>query len=335
MQSDVRPGTAVSIHTALWSSLALLGCAGPVLASHTAATALGTGSAGSIVTDSAVPLEPGQWTIGARYDFQEMDQLSEEELIALREADPDADLHTVESVTTISLTGAWGLNENLTLGFTLPYLNRQDVREPHAEDGEVEIESLGDSKGIGDLTVYGLWRFFADPGADANASVLFGIKTPTGKDDEYSPEGERLEQEFQPGSGSWDPFVGLAYSRGFGRWGLDASTTYLFATEGSQDTDLGDLVTYNLGLSYALNQDAAVRWGLVLELNGLWRDKLEENGETERNSGGHWLNLAPGLTASGKHWTGFANVGFPIVNEPNGDQDEQDWRFLIGFRYQR
>jgi hypothetical protein len=307
----------------------------PAHGSHTAATALGNGGTGAIVTDSAVPLEPGQWSLGTRYDYQAVNQLGSEKLIALREADPDADLHSVKSVTTISLTGAYGLTENFTLGFTLPYVDRNDVVEPEEEDGEIEISSLGDSNGIGDLKVYGLWRFFGDDGAGANASLLAGLSTPTGKDDAYSPEGERLEQEFQPGSGAWDPFAGVAYSQMFGRYGIDVSSTYTFVNEGAQDTNLGDLLTYNAAVSYALTPDASVGWGLVLELNGLWRDQLEQNGDTEPNSGGNWLSVAPGITITGQHWGGFLNVGYPVINEPKGDQDKQDWRILVGFRYQR
>lgn len=307
----------------------------PAWASHTAATALGNGGAGAIVTDSAVPLEPRQWTIGARYDYAAVNQLGDDKLIALREADPDADLHSVQSVTTISLTGAYGLTNNITLGFTMPYVDRNDIVEPEEDGGEVEISELGDSTGIGDLKLYTLWRFFDDPGTRTSVSLLAGLSTPTGKDDAYSPEGERLEQEFQPGSGSWDPFAGLAYSRAFDRYSVDASSTYAFVNEGAQDTNLGDLLTYNAAISYALTPDRPVRWGLVLEANGLWRDHLKQDGEKDRNSGGNWITVAPGITVTGQHWGGFFNVGYPVVNEPDGDQDKQDWRVLFGFRYVR
>jgi hypothetical protein len=75
-----------------------------------------------------------------------------------------------------------------------------------------------------------------------------------------------------------------------------------------------------------------LRWTAVLELNGLSRDKQDIGSETNTNSGGNWVELTPGITLSSTGWSVFANAGFPIVNDPNGDQDEHDYRFLLGFR---
>jgi hypothetical protein len=81
---------------------------------------------------------------------------------------------------------------------------------------------------------------------------LVGVKTPTGTTDERDNEGELFETEFQPGSGSWDPLIGLAVTRGFGRWSLDSNVLYSLATEGVQQTDLGDRFHYNGAISYRL-----------------------------------------------------------------------------------
>jgi hypothetical protein len=306
-----------------------------VHASHTAGTSLGTGSGSSINTESAVPLAPGGWSLGTRWERQVSDRLSDDELLRIKTDDPDADLHSVDQLNVISIDFAYGLTENLTLGLTLPWVERQDVRAPEQTELGIELLELGDSKGLGDLKVFGLWRFFQEAATTSHAGLLFGISTPTGKDDDLDAEGEPFEQEFQPGSGSWDPFLGLAYTRGFGRIGLDASITYTLVNEGSQDTDLGDYLAYNAGLAYALTPDAPLRWNAVLELNGLWRDKQEIGSETLANSGGSWLEVTPGITLSGTGWTAFANVGLPIVNDPNGIQDEHDYRFLLGFRLRR
>jgi hypothetical protein len=305
------------------------------LAGHTAASSLGTGSGSSINTESAVPLTRDGWSLGLRYEQQQSDRLTDAEMEQIVTDNPDADLHSIDQLIVISLDAAYGLTENLTLGLTLPWVERQDVRAPEDEGGGVEIGREGDSKGMGDLKVFGLWRFFQEAATTSHAGLLFGISVPTGKDDDTEAEGGPFEQEFQPGSGSWDPFLGVAYTRGFGRVGLDASVTYTLVNEGSQDTDLGDYLAYNAGLAYALTPDAPLRWNAVLELNGLWRDKQEIGSETLGNSGGSWLELTPGITLSGTTWTAFANVGLPIVNEPNGNQDEHDSRFLLGFRVRR
>ena len=302
-------------------------------ASHMASTSLSTGSSSSINTESAVPLAAGAWSIAVRYEEQQFDRLSDESLLSLAEADPDADLHSVESVETTLFNISYGLNEDLSLGLSLPVVERQDIRAPHfhEEDNEFEIEQEGNSRGIGDTKLYGLWRFSQRENHDT--SLIFGIGVPTGKHDDTSPEGEAYEQEFQPGSGSWDPLIGISHSRYFGRITLDASATYNLVGEGSQQTDLGDWITYNAGLSYLLSSNSNRDLRLVVEANGLWRDKLKQAGETERNAGGNWLNLSPGIIVGRNNWSVFANVALPIVNDPGGDQDEQDYRLQIGFQF--
>jgi len=308
-------------------------CSPVTLASHMASTSLSTNSSSSISTESAVPLQAGAWSIGVRYEEQQFDRLSDDSLLNLADADPDADLHSVESVKTTLFNISYGINENFSLSLSLPFVERNDIRAPHfhEEDNEFEIEQEGDSSGIGDTKLHGLWRF--TQGDNHSTSLIFGISAPTGKDDDTSPEGELYEQEFQPGSGSWDPFVGVAHSRGLGRVGLDASTTYNFVSKGSQETNLGDWMTYNVGLSYLLNSNPELNWRVVVEANGLWRDELNQNGEKERNAGGHWLNIAPGIVAGRDNWSVFVNVAFPVVNEPGGNQDEQDYRIQIGFQF--
>jgi len=66
-------------------------------------------------------------------------------------------------------------------------------------------------------------------------------------------EGNRLETHQQPGSGSYDPIVGVAYSQVLGMFNLDSSAVHTIVNEGSQDTDLGDSFKYNLSFSYPVS----------------------------------------------------------------------------------
>ena len=235
-------------------------------ASHSGSSSLGGGQfAAPIDTESAVPLERGAWTMGLRSEFVDIQTIPSGRALALHEADEDADLHRVKSLWSTSLGLAYGATENLTVGFRLPYHLRNGVSEP--EDGE--IEALGDSSGIGDLTAYGQYRFLYDASADRHAALLFGLKAPTGRTRERTQEGNRFEAEQQPGSGSWDPFLGLAFSQPVGRTTFGASAVYTLVGEGTQDTDLGDLLAYNTAIAYRL--EAATSVDLVLELIGQWR----------------------------------------------------------------
>jgi hypothetical protein len=320
-----------------------------VQATHTGSSVLGVGGSHAINTDSAEPLEPRQWTAGIRVENTEFDSLTDAELNAAVEIDDDADLHSIESLLETSLTASFGVTSNFTLGLKLPYVSRQNISEPahghgeeeeeHHDEGEEheeeagEIERLGDSSGLGDLSLYGLFRFYEDQETQSSIALLFGVKTPTGETREIADNGERFETELQPGSGSWDPFAGAALSRGIGKaLTLDTSMTYRFATEGSQRTDLGDVFSYNAGLAYKTPWSSS-KLNLILELNGEWRDSVESSGAKNKNSGGHWLMLSPGVSFGSDRWTAFAMVGLPIIDDPEGLQDKRDWRALVGFQY--
>ena len=170
------------------------------------------------------------------------------------------------------------------------------------------------------------------------------MTAPTGRAKEESREGERLETELQPGSGSWDPLFGAAASRRVGPWGFDLSLLYQLATEGDQDAHRGDVFSYNAAASYRImgaeddhghdgqshGEHSHMGVDLVLELNGEWRDKAEVNGQEDDNSGGNQLFLAPGVRASGQGWAASLSTGVPVVDDLNGVQVDPRWRVVGG-----
>jgi hypothetical protein len=194
-------------------------------------------------------------------------------------------------------------------------------------------------------------------------AVLFGVKAPTGTTNLYDQNGELFETEFQPGSGSWDWLIGGAISQRFGDWSFDANVLFIRAGEGAQDTNLGNRFLYNAALSYRLFgppnsahaafaheghdhrtpirkapariENPAPSWALdaILEVNGEWHAKQRTAGETDDNSGGNTVYLAPGLRASYERFSGFVLIGFPIVNDVNGIQSKPDYRVISGMSF--
>ena len=81
---------------------------------------------------------------------------------------------------------------------------------------------------------------------------MLGVKVPTGVTDRHTDTGELVDAEFQPGTGSWDGLFGLAATKRIGPWSFDANVLYILATEGTQDTDLGDRFQYNAAVSYRI-----------------------------------------------------------------------------------
>jgi hypothetical protein len=110
------------------------------------------------------------------------------------------------------LSYAYGVTNDFTVALRLPYVRRTGIREAVEDEatGDLEVENFGPADGIGDLTLFGQYRFFNQNNTELAA--LFGVKTPTGRTNDLTAEGEIFDAEFQPGSGSWDPLLGLAWT---------------------------------------------------------------------------------------------------------------------------
>jgi len=310
--------------------------------------------AGPINTISASTLEQGHSVAGFTFDYTSFDTLSDATL--LNAAAGIEDVHGLGTIESYALSFAYGVTNDLMLAVRLPYIRRTGIRA--AEDDE--IEDHGSPSGVGDLTMLGQYRFLNDEASRTEASFLLGVKAPTGETD-VQHDGELLEAEFQPGSGAWDGLFGLALTKRVGPWSFDSNVLYTLVTEGTQETDLGDLFLYNAAVSYRLtslgpvtpmfhgahaheagddghahthNHEEEASHGatldLVLELNGEWHGKQETAGVEDENSGGNAIYVSPGLRLSNDQWSGFVSVGIPVVKDLNGIQAEPDWRISTG-----
>lgn len=321
---------------------------------------------GPITTASGQVLPEGQWTAAIDFQYIDFDAVSNARLALGSERDED--IHSADSLSRTALNVAFGVSDKLTLGWSLPYLERNGLKEAahghqeshqkplteadhheptetdhHEPLGDEQIEHLGDAGGFGDAQIYGAYQLSASVN-EGSAALLFGLKVPTGETRQKSRGGERLETELQPGSGSWDPFLGLAYSRSWGAWSLDSNILYTLVTEGSQRTDLGDIFNYNLSLSHPIYRAAPAGHeghqhkhrelpsvfsaAFIFEINGEWRDRSEINGETEANSGGNVVYLSPGLSVNAGDWLTSVALSLPIENL-NGVQSEPETRLVF------
>jgi len=343
--------------------LFLLSLSMPAQADHPS-PGLGSGMAGPINTLPAETLSQGQWTAGFRTEYLELDDISNSKLKRLSANGKSA--HSTDYLISPSIGVAYGVTDNFMIAGQLPYVKRRNIREAahhhgdeeeheeeeheeeeHEEEHEEEggVEKLGDSEGLGDATLYGQYRFVNDETSGLQAAVLLGIKMPTGETREKTNDGERFEAEHQPCSGSWDPILGLAVSKPMDRVSLGGSVLYTHATEGSQDTDLGDGIFYGVSLSHRLGTGGShshhdhgphAEWDAVLELNGEWRDKVDIDGTDDNNTGGHVLFISPGVRyGAAGGWAAALSVGVPLVKNLNGIQSEPDWRVIgnIGFAF--
>lgn len=306
----------------------------------------GSDAAGAVNTISAEPMPQGKWGFGIRTEVIDNKSFSGGQLEDFAAQGLEG-VHSVDRITNTSISVAYGVSENLTVIARLPYIERTNIREAELDAGVPEAHVHGDSSGLGDLSLLGQYRSFRNGGTDA--SILLGVKAPTGATDVSDMEGVRFETEFQPGAGSWNSLLGAAISQKAGKTGFHANILYNKTAKGSQATRLGDALSCNVAMSYRLNgedhgqhdhahsrvdEGGGLNWDLILELNGESRRKTKISGDSEANSGGVTVYLSPGVKlSSGEGLGGFLSVGIPIVNRRNGTQTEIDARVVAGISF--
>jgi hypothetical protein len=210
----------------------------PAFAHHPSGSS-STSGAGPIATISATTLDKGQSVAGVVVEFVSLDPLPLDKL----GGHPHP--HNLNGIYSTSLVYAYGITNDLTLSLRLPFIRRTDIFDHHEGD-------LGDAAGVGDLSVLAQYRFFNNRASQMEAALLLGTKLPTGDTSVSAANGERFEAEFQPGSGSVDYFLGLAFTKRFGAWSFDTNVLYQFTSEGVQNTNLGDRFLYNAAVSYRM-----------------------------------------------------------------------------------
>ena len=318
-------------------------CTSPVMADH-ASPGFETGAAGAIMTVPGATMPEGDFVFGLGVQFIKFNALPDAELEALGAADEN--VHSTDSLLHPEINFAYGVTADLTIGVSLPYVQRNNIRAAHNDAGVGEVEFAGNSAGPGDMKLFGQYRFFKN--SQGHVAVILGLKVPTGNSNQRENGGELFEAEHQPGSGSWDLLAGLALDRKFGRAGLSANILYTYSREGLQQTNLGEVFNYNLALSYRAwssegdhgqhhHQHAPgfVDYvDLALELNGDLRGRTEIGGVEEEHTGGHTLYISPGVRVGiGHHWSVYTSFGYPVMNDYNGRQSEPDYRVISGLSF--
>jgi hypothetical protein len=340
--------------TAYAGLAALMTLASSPAAAHHPSGSSSTSGSGPIATISATTLEKGYAVAGVVVEFINLDQLSLDQM----HGHPHP--HSLDGIYSTSLVFAYGITNDLTLSLRLPFIRRTNILDAH------DPHDLGDSAGVGDLSVLTQYRFLNNRPSQMEAALLLGAKLPTGDTSVDSAAGERFEAEFQPGSGSVDYMLGLAFTKRFGAWSFDTNVLYQFTNEGVQDTNLGDRFLYNAAVSYRVygfnghsgrmnaglpvpmyhggpkarrhHHEEPLPWrgpalDLVLELNGEWHEHQRVGGVKDIHSGGNSVYLSPGVRLSVDKWSGFVSLGLPIVTDLNGIQPEPEWRIISGVAF--
>jgi hypothetical protein len=211
------------------------------------------GGAGPLNTYSASTLQRGGLAASFRLEYLNFDRFSDAELPRFGQRGIETDSLDY-SLNTLMNVG-YGVTDEFTFSFLLPHRYQDDIREPEDLGGGVfEVANEGDTSGLGDLQLLGTFKLFDWQCGDDSlmVSAILGVELPSGRHRDRTREGEIFELEHQPGSQSWDPIMGLAISRSCERWSWHLSSTYTIITEGTQDTELGDIASFNAAVVYRL-----------------------------------------------------------------------------------
>ena len=275
------------------------------------------------------------------------------------------EVHSLKSIAVPSVSLAYGVTNDLTVGVRLPYLANREIRETDPDNGGVNAR--GGVYGIGDTTVTATYRVLREASAGLDAAAIVGVKVPTGRNDAVDKNGELFETEHQPGSGSWDGVFGLSVFKQVGLIGWSANGTYGLAGDGDRNTNLGDHVGYGVSATYRLwsggqssgshmhlgadrpagimhhggvdhdeDHHAGLANGpmaldLIVGLNGEWHDQQTVDGVRDGNTGGHILYFAPGLSLTNGKTVTNVNLAIPVSTQLNGIQSPPDWRLATSF----
>ena len=315
----------------------------PAFADHAGPTGVG----GGVAVLGPDTLDEGHASAGLRVTYARPDQRSETELEAL--AAKGIHAHNTDYNLNASLGLAYGITHQLTISVELPYVRRDDLRE--AEDADA-VARLGSVAGLGDLSLLAKYR--VTHSESGGLAIVAGIKAPSGSTHQHSADGERLETEHQPGTGSWDPIIGASGGVKLGGLQLTASTLYQFSGNGAQHTRLGDRAQGGIALSHRFgpaehhdhddadedhhghgeHEHAAPHghqsWEAFVELSGEWEGRQAVAGEIEQASGGKSVWLTPGArfnAASGFSIAGA--LGVPLWQNIRDSHPNNDYRLTL------
>jgi hypothetical protein len=212
-----------------------------------------------------------------------------------------------------ALFGAWSPHRRITVGLVLPWMTTWMTP---STGRSALINGLGDMELSGRVLLVRDRSFGAHHLLWANA----GLKLPTAprlRDDAGYPYAD----DDQPGSGSWDPFVGATYAWYSGAlWSAYASGSYRYTTTGWHGYRRGMQVGWNAAV-----QAQPWDWGAFqLLLDGDWSaaDRLASGGAMP-NTGGTVMHLGAGFAAAPRtDMLVRVAVSLPVLQAFEGKQSD-------------
>jgi hypothetical protein len=222
----------------------------------------------------------------------------------------------------LTALAAYGLSEQFVLYARVPL----SFRDFSAIEGGSVSDSYS-TRGLSDPEVYAQWKVWSSGmaltvGRRTSLTLLAGVKTALGNND-YTIDGERVDEHAQPGTGSTDVYGGPALLYLIdARSALFVSAQYRHTGTNSYGYRYGQIWLANV----AYERKLGGKLDSVVELNFRQsaRDYSADEGGELPNTGGTVLYLTPRLLLDvGRGVVLRAAVQLPVVKDLNGVQEEK------------
>lgn len=215
------------------------------------------------------------------------------------------------SVTQLS--AGYDINDNFSLEFALPYLDRSFRRT------EASVSERGSVSGVGDSTL--LLRYNPKSFADCESSLLWqffaGVKMPTGSTHRLGEEAQMEEMsadvmtmgeemsavhghDLTLGSGSWDIPLGVSLYTRRGRYFAAGSLQYTIRNQGDYDYRMANDISWNLGPGYYVIFGHELSVALKANFGGEYKGKDVMAGVKADDTALRHLFLGPEITVDYK-----------------------------------
>lgn len=301
---------------------------------------IGGGHTATAYTISANTMEKGNLFLGVNAETIRNKNLSDSAMLAELNRGGEH-LHAIDSVNSYSLSASYGITDDLTLNVQLPYVSRKGIRAGEDDGSGPEVHPHDDIGELGDASALLQYKVYDDK---FKVALIAGLKAPTGKDD-VKFGSEVLEADLQSGSGSWDLFGGVAFTKDFEDFSLHSDLLYKHNNKGVGNSDLGDIFTYNVALSYTLvdhkphvcltgsekENHHGYSVDTFIELNGERAREDRFNGSIANNTGHNIIFATTGLQVSTENnYSFFVSVSVPVYQDMNGVQNDVNYKSTVG-----
>jgi hypothetical protein len=225
------------------------------------------------------------------------------------------------------LAAHWGYLHDLQLSAIVPFTERS-----LQGNAGLDIES----RGFGDASLVAKWRFYRwdARGKALNVAWIGGLELPTGSHDEEDG-GATLPPDLQPGSGSWDPLLGLGATYETGRWRFNAVALDKLNTKNSDG--------YRFGNQFIAELEAGNRFWLEPYPGPFMRGDLraryvsegrDHDGGIVPNTGGERVSVGANLAFRPRPSLDF-QLGYDLTvrESVEGTQIEHDSVLTLTFGY--